>query len=81
MWESKRSRFKKPDQDYYSIANKLKSENISTKFIYSNTAEGVLINKNYPFGLIKYRSDDFSPEIELNSENAILKIKQPDWIK
>ena len=25
MWESKRSRFKKPDQDYYSIANKLKS--------------------------------------------------------
>jgi len=26
MWESKRSRFKKPDQDYYSISNKLKSE-------------------------------------------------------
>ena len=26
MWESKRSRFKKSDQDYYSIANKLKSE-------------------------------------------------------
>jgi phosphoribosylaminoimidazole carboxylase (NCAIR synthetase) len=25
MWESKRSRFKKPNQDYYSIANKLKS--------------------------------------------------------
>tara|TARA_R110000824_G_scaffold369006_1_gene558401 strand:+ start:119 stop:490 length:372 start_codon:yes stop_codon:yes gene_type:complete len=27
MWENKRSRFKKPNQDYYSIANKLKSEN------------------------------------------------------
>tara|TARA_R110001592_G_scaffold347593_2_gene641210 strand:+ start:799 stop:1188 length:390 start_codon:yes stop_codon:yes gene_type:complete len=27
MWESKRSRFKKSDQDYYSMANKLKSEN------------------------------------------------------
>jgi len=26
MWEDKRSRFKKPDQDYYSIANRLKSE-------------------------------------------------------
>ena len=26
MWESKRRRFKKPDQDYYSIANKLKKE-------------------------------------------------------
>ena len=28
MWENKRSRFKKPDQDYYSIANKLKSEGL-----------------------------------------------------
>ena len=27
MWESKRSRFKKPDQDYYSIVNKLKTQN------------------------------------------------------
>ncbi len=26
MWENKRSRFKKPNQDFYSIANKLKSE-------------------------------------------------------
>ena len=33
MWENKRSRFKKPEQDYYSIANKLKSENkIDEKF-------------------------------------------------
>ena len=33
MWESKRSRFKKPDQDYYSISNKLKSENkVDDKF-------------------------------------------------
>lgn len=33
MWESKRSRFKKPDQDYYSISNKLKSEGkIDEKF-------------------------------------------------
>ena len=27
MWESKRSRFKREDRDYYSISNKLKSEN------------------------------------------------------
>ena len=27
MWESKRSRFKRQDRDYYSISNKLKSEN------------------------------------------------------
>tara|TARA_R110000824_G_scaffold156156_1_gene329066 strand:- start:372 stop:743 length:372 start_codon:yes stop_codon:yes gene_type:complete len=33
MWENKRSRFKKPDQDFYSIENKLKSEGkINEKF-------------------------------------------------
>ena len=33
MWENKRSRFKKPNQDYYSIANKLKCNNkIDEKF-------------------------------------------------
>jgi phosphoribosylaminoimidazole carboxylase (NCAIR synthetase) len=33
MWENKRSRFKRPDQDFYSIANKLKSEGmIDEKF-------------------------------------------------
>ena len=30
MWESKRSRFKKKDQKYYSIANKLKSQKKTT---------------------------------------------------
>jgi hypothetical protein len=28
MWESKRSRFKRKDYDYYSIANKLKSKGL-----------------------------------------------------
>ncbi len=33
MCENKRSRFKKPDQDYYSISNKLKSDGkIDEKF-------------------------------------------------
>lgn len=33
MWENKRSRFKRPDRDYYSISNKLKSEGmIDEKF-------------------------------------------------
>ena len=33
MWERKRSRYKKPDQDYYSISNKLKKEgNITDEF-------------------------------------------------
>ena len=31
MWENKRSRFKKPDQDYYSISNKLRSDGKSNE--------------------------------------------------
>ena len=41
--------------------NKLKLEKISTKYIYSNTGEGVLIDKNYTKGLLirGYSKDDF----------------------
>ena len=41
----------------------------------------VLINNQYPFAIIKYLSDNFDPKIEYKSEEAILKIIKPDWIK
>ena len=41
----------------------------------------VLINNQYPFAIIKYLSDNFYPKIKYNSENAVLKIIKPDWIK
>ncbi len=41
----------------------------------------VLINNEYPFALIKYLDDRFNEESEFKSENAILKIKIPNWIK
>ena len=41
----------------------------------------VLINNEYPFALIKYLDDKFNEEDEFKSENAILKIKIPNWIK
>ncbi len=41
----------------------------------------VLIDNNYPFALVKYLDDNFSEENEYKSENAILKIKIPNWIK
>ena len=40
----------------------------------------VLINDLYPFGLIKYTSEYFDENIEYKSENALLKIKKPEWI-
>ena len=41
----------------------------------------VLINNEHPFALIKYLDDKFNEEDEFRSENAILKIKVPNWIK
>ena len=41
----------------------------------------VLINNQYPFAIVKYLSDYFDPNIEYKSEEAILKIIKPDWIK
>ncbi|MDA7831036.1 folate-binding protein [Candidatus Pelagibacter sp.] len=51
--------------------------------IYSNDIEvgKVLINDEYPFALIKYLDENFKKDNELKSENAILRIKMPNWIK
>ena len=51
--------------------------------IHSGDAEigRVMINNEYPFALIKYLDDNFNEENEFTSENAVLKIKIPSWVK
>ena len=51
--------------------------------IYAGETEigKVLINDEYPFALIKYLDDKFKKGGELKSENAVLRIKMPNWIK
>jgi folate-binding protein YgfZ len=51
--------------------------------IYANEIEigKVLINDEYPFALIKYLDENFKKNSELKSENAILRIKMPNWIR
>ena len=41
----------------------------------------VLINNEHPFALVKYLDDNFNEKDEFKSENAVLKIKIPSWIK
>ena len=41
----------------------------------------VMINNEYPFALIKFLDKNFSETVELKSDNALLKVKKPDWIK
>ena len=51
--------------------------------IYANNIEigKVLISDEYPFALVKHLEDSFKKNYELKSENAVLRIKMPDWIK
>jgi folate-binding protein YgfZ len=50
--------------------------------IYANDIEigKVLINDEYPFALIKYLDENFKEDVDLKSENAVLRIKMPNWI-
>ncbi len=50
--------------------------------IYANDIEigKVLIDDKYPFALIKYLDENFKKNTELKSDNAVLRIKVPNWI-
>ena len=50
--------------------------------IYNNNKEvgKILINGEHNYALVKYRSEYFDTNLELTSENAILKIRLPEWI-
>jgi folate-binding protein YgfZ len=51
--------------------------------IYYNDNEigKVLIDKEYPFALIKYLDENFSGKSDFNTKEALIKIEKPDWIK
>ena len=51
--------------------------------IYYNENEigKVLINKDYPFALIKYLDENFKGNSDFNTKDASIKIEKPDWIK
>ena len=40
----------------------------------------ILIDDKYPFALIKYLDENFKDGTDLKSENAVLRIKVPNWI-
>ena len=51
--------------------------------IYYNDNEvgKVLIDKEYPFALIKYLDENFSGKSDFNTKEALIKIEKPGWIK
>ena len=51
--------------------------------IYNNEVEigKILIEKDFPFALIKYLDDNFRENLNYSTKNASFKIIRPNWIK
>jgi folate-binding protein YgfZ len=63
--------------------NSVQGELTEGESIYHKEKEigKVLIEKDYPFALIKFRDVNLSENIDFNTKEASLKIEKPDWIK
>jgi folate-binding protein YgfZ len=63
--------------------NVIKGELSVDESIHYNENEigKVLIDKDYPFALIKYLDENFIEKTNFNTKNATIKIEKPDWIK
>ena len=60
-----------------------KGELHQDEIIYNNKIEigKILIEKEFPFALVKYLDDNFNENFDYTSKNASLKIIKPSWIK
>ena len=63
--------------------NLIKGELNQNDLIYNGEFEigKILINKEYPFALVKYLDDHFNEKNEFKCGSSIIKVKQPNWIK
>ena len=63
--------------------NIVKGELTEGESIYYNENEigKVLIDKEYPFALIKYLDKNFNGKSDFNTKQASIKIAKPNWIK
>ncbi len=61
----------------------IKGELSEGESIYYNKNEigKVLIEKDYPFALIKHLDKNFNGKSDFNTKKASIKIRKPDWIK
>ena len=61
----------------------IKGELYEDEIIYNNEIEigKILIEKDFPFALVKYLDDNFNENFDYTSKNASLKIIKPSWIK
>jgi folate-binding Fe-S cluster repair protein YgfZ len=41
----------------------------------------ILISEKYPFGLIKFKDENFDFDKKLNCGSALIKVLKPEWLK
>ena len=60
----------------------IKGKLVEGESIYYNENEigKVLIEKDYPFALIKYLNENFNEKFDFNTKDASIKIEKPNWI-
>ena len=85
--------FNKIERSSLTLRNKLLKRLLPIEIVKGEIKEGVsilyqnkevgkiLINNNYPFGLIKCSNNEFDFKNEFKTEKAIIKIRKPDWIQ
>jgi folate-binding protein YgfZ len=63
--------------------NIIKGELSEGESIYfkNNEIGKILIDKDYPFALIKFLDESFNEKYDFITKNALIKIVKPDWIK
>ena len=61
----------------------IRGELTEGEIIYYNDCEigKVLIDKDYPFALIKYLDQNFNEKFDFNTKEALIRIEKPNWIK
>jgi folate-binding protein YgfZ len=61
----------------------IRGELTEGEIIYYNDCEigKVLIDKDYPFALIKYLDQNFNEKFDSNTKKALIRIEKPNWIK
>ena len=61
----------------------IRGELTEGEIIYYNDCEigKVLIDKDYPFALIKYLDQNFNEKFDFNTKKALIRIEKPNWIK
>ena len=61
----------------------IKGKLVEGESIYYNKNDigKVLIEKDYPFALIKYLNENFNEKFDFDTKDALIKIEKPNWIR